>query len=354
MNLNSVPDIEKYDVGKVLQSIKELPLQVEQTWKEMKKIEMPEKYKQASRVVICGMGGSALGGRMVDSLFSESVRGPIEVYTGYHVPQYADDKTLVVLSSYSGYTEETIECFYQALEKKSLVFGITTGGKLATLLKKESCPSYIFNPKHNPSNQPRMSLGYSFGTILYLMNRTGFVTITDEEMESTLTTLKKFIKEYGADFPIEENVAKKIADELFGKVPVIIASEHLVGVAHAFKNQLNENAKTFSLLFDIPELNHHLLEGLKNPSRTREILKFIFFESNLYSDGAAKRYPLTREIVEKNGYPYSIYPLRSATKLEQVFEILAFGSLISFYLAYLYQEDTSQIPWVDYLKSKLE
>jgi glucose/mannose-6-phosphate isomerase len=300
------------------------------------------------------MGGSALGGRMVDHLFSETVRGPIEVYTGYHIPQYANEKTLVVISSYSGNTEETIECFYQAMEKNSLIFGITSDGKLSKLLKKEKTPCYIFEPKHNPSNQPRMSLGYSFATILHLMTRTGFITITDEQVEKILNTLKKYIKEYGVDFPLEENVAKKIADELFAKVPVLVASEHLIGAAHTFKNQLNENAKTFSLLFDIPELNHHLLEGLKNPSPAKQVLKFLFFESNLYSDGAAKRYPLTCEIIEKNGYPYIIYPLRSETKLEQVFEILAFGSYISFYLAYLYQEDVSKIPWVDYFKERLE
>ncbi len=353
MNLNSAAEIEKYDTGKVLQSVNELPSQVEQTWEEMKKIELPEKYRKAERVVICGMGGSALGGRMVDFLFSEGVRGPIEVYTGYHVPQYADNKTLVVLSSYSGNTEETVECLYEALERNSLIFGISAGGKLAELLKKESLPSYIFNPKHNPSGQPRMSLGYSFTSILALLNRTGFITVSEEEITAAVDTLKKLIKDYGVNSPVEENIAKKIADDFFGKVPVIIASEHLLGVAHAFKNQLNENSKTFSLLFDIPELNHHLMEGLKNPSQAREFFKFIFFESDLYSEGVFKRYPLTAEVIEKNGFPYNLYPLRSPTKLEQVFEVLIFGSFVSFYLAYLYQEDVSKIPWVDYFKSKL-
>ncbi len=353
MNLNSAAEIEKYDIGKVLQSIKELPLQMEQTWEEMSKMNLSEKFKDARQVVICGMGGSNLGGRIVDSLFSETVRGPIEIYTSYHVPRYADNKTLVVLSSYSGNTEETIECFYEALERKSLVFGITTGGKLAELFKKESLPYYLFAPKHNPSKQPRMSLGYSLMTILALMNHTGFITLTEEEIKTAITTLKKFIDDYGAGSPVEQNIAKKLAGDLFGKLPVLIASEHLFGVAHAFKNQLNENAKTFSLLFDIPELNHHLMEGLKNPSQAREILKFLFFESNLYSDGVNKRYPLTREVIEKNGYPYNLYPLRSSTKLEQVFEVLALGSFVSFYLAYLYQEDVSKIPWVDYFKEKL-
>lgn len=353
MNLNSAAEIEKYDIGKVLRSIKELPLQVEQAWEEMSKINLPEKYKDARQVVICGMGGSALGGRMVDSLYSEAVRGPIEVYTGYHVPQYADGKTLVILSSYSGNTEETIDCFYEALEKNSLVFGLSAGGKLAELLRKEDLPNYIFEPKHNPSGQPRMSLGYSFTSILALLNRTGFITITEEAIKTTILSLKDFISEYGAGSASEKNIAKKLADDLFGKLPVLIASEHLLGVAHAFKNQLNENSKTFSLLFEIPELNHHLMEGLKNPSRAREILKFLFFESNLYSDGVCKRYPLTREVVEKNGYSYNVYPLRSSTKLEQVFEVLALGSFVSFYLAYLYQEDVSKIPWVDYFKEKL-
>lgn len=354
MDLNSVPEIKNYDRDGVLASIRELPLQIEQTWEEMAAITLPENYRNISEVVICGMGGSALGARMVDALYSTSVRGPIEFYTDYHVPDYANENTLVVLSSYSGSTEETISCFYEAVGKKALPFGITTGSTLAKLFSEQKLPFYQFDPIHNPCNQPRMSLGYSLTSILSLLNKTGFITISDEEIKKAISTLKTFITDYDIDFPIEENLAKKIATHFYSKVPVLIASEHLIGACHAFKNQLNENAKTFSLLFDIPELNHHLMEGLKNPSRGREIFKFLFFESDLYSEGVNKRYPLTQEVIEKNGYPFTIYPLRSETKLEQVFEILAFGSFTSFYLAFLYKEDLAKIPWVDYFKEKLK
>jgi len=353
MDLNSAQEIKSYDKDGILTSIRELSSQVEQAWAEMSKISLPDNYRNVSQVVICGMGGSALGARMVDALYSTSVRGPIEFYTDYHVPQYANEKTLVILSSYSGTTEETINCFYETIERKALPFGITTGSTLGKLFEKEGLPFYEFDPIHNPSNQPRMSLGYSFTSILSLLNKTGFITISDEEIEKAVLTLKGLLADYDIDLPIEENLAKRTAANFYAKVPVLIASEHLIGACHAFKNQLNENAKTFSLLFDIPELNHHLMEGLKNPSQGREIFKFLFFESDLYSEGVNKRYPLTQEVIEKNGYPFSIYPLRSETKLEQVLEILAFGSFTSFYLAFLYKEDLAKIPWVDYFKEKM-
>ena len=143
------------------------------------------------------------------------------------------------------------------------------------------------------------------------------------------------------------------SQELYQKIPILISAEHLKGISHSFKNQLNENAKTFSLLFDIPELNHHLMEGLANPKEAKNLLHFLFFESDLYSDKIQKRFPLTKDVVEKNGISTSVYKLKGSTKLEQIFEILKFGSLISLELSKKYEVDITSIPWVDYFKNEL-
>ena len=133
----------------------------------------------------------------------------------------------------------------------------------------------------------------------------------------------------------------------------MVASEHLFGVAHAFKNQLNETAKTFACLFDLPEADHHLLEGLGYPEAAKAFLHFLFFESGVYFGEVKRRYSLTQEVVGKQGVSFTNYHLTAYRKLPQIFEVLILGSFVSFYLALLHEVDPAQIPWVDYFKAKL-
>lgn len=354
INLDSQTEIEKFDTGKILASIRMLPDQIEQAWEEIKNIDIPRKCPMANNVVICGMGGSALGGRIIDSLLEDRVRLPIEINTAYNIPNYVNKNSLVILTSYSGNTEETLSAAHMAVAKNANIFGITTGGKLARFLKKENLPEYVYDPKANPSGQPRMGLGYSIASTMAILAKCGFVHLTNDDVYELVVVMRKFIKEVDVDVSTHENLAKSLSQKIKNKIPILITSSHLLGVAHAFKNQLNENSKTFSMLFDLPELNHHLLEGLKFPVKSRELLHFLFIKSPIYSDRILKRFELTADVVEKNGYDFSKYNVRSKTKLSQIFEVLILGSFISFYLAVLNGADPSKIPWVDYFKKELE
>ena len=345
--------IKRIDKGGILDSIIALPRQVEQAYREVSALEIPERYGQAKNIVVTGMGGSALGGRILDSLTLSQLRAPLEVFTELSLPKYVNEDTLVIASSYSGNTAETISSLKDASEKKAMVVGVCTGGKMAEILKKEKLPSYIFTPIANPSGQPRMGLGYSTTSILTLLAKLGFLTFDETDILRIERMMGETISEFGPDSAVGKNLAKSLAVKLKGKIPVLLASEHLVGIAHAFKNQLNENAKTFSLLFDIPEMNHHLLEGLGNPHRARELLNFVLLESELYSEEIKKRYPITREVIEKNGVETCLYKVRAEKKLDQIFEVLVLGSFVSLYLAILNDLDPTPIPWVDYFKSKL-
>lgn len=352
-SLNSEKEIKKFDKGNILGSVRSLPDQIEQAWTEVKNLDIPKACALVDNVVICGMGGSALGGRIVDSLIVDRIRVPIEVVTEYDIPNYVGPKSLVILTSYSGNTEETVSAAHKAFVKKAEIFGITTGGKLAEFLKKEKIPAYIYEPKENPSNQPRLGLGYSVAATMAILAKCGFITFAEEDIKSALANLRKFSEEFDSDVSENKNLAKRMAIKLKGKIPILVASEHLVGASHAFKNLLNEGAKTFSASFDIPELNHHLIEGLRNPAMAKEYLHFLFFESKLYSSSVQKRYSITQEVVEKNEIDYSVYQPRSGKKIQQVFEILIFASFVQFYLAFIYGVDPLKIPWVDYFKEKL-
>lgn len=335
---------------KVLSTIKAYPDQFEQAWNEAKDITM-DNSREFKNIVFCGMGGSALGARMVKSLMTEQFLIPFEIYTEYDIPKYANEDTLVIACSYSGNTEETLSSFNEAKEKGCEIFVITTGGKLAELAKTAGKKAYVFDPKYNPSGQPRMALGYSSSALLSFLNANGFISVSDEDVQNTLSEMRENIETFSNDD--SSNPAKALAEEIANHVPIIIASEHLVGVAHATKNQLNESSKTFSAIFDIPELNHHLMEGLLKPDTNSETLRFIFFESSLYSEKVVKRYPLTKEVVEKNNVKTSLYKLKGKSKISQVYEVLAFGSFASYFLTKKYGINPMEIPWVDYFKSKI-
>ncbi|HWA51887.1 MAG TPA: bifunctional phosphoglucose/phosphomannose isomerase [Patescibacteria group bacterium] len=352
--LDDLPKISQLDKGNILSSIEHLPEQIQDAWNEIQKVELPQEYGDCQNIVVAGMGGSALGGRIVHYLEFKNLRVPVEVVTNYHLPSYVNNKTLVILSSYSGNTEETISCAADGVNKNAKIFGIETGGKLLEILEEHKLPFYKIDPANNPSGQPRMGLGYSISSILAILSKLKFIDIEDDEILNAIEITEKFVKEFGVRSHTENNIAKKLADKLANKIPVLISSEHLVGSTHAFKNQLNENSKNFSMHFEISELNHHLMEGLKYPAKAKEILHFVFFESNNYFERIQKRYSITQDVVKQNGYGFDIYKMQSKHKLEEVFELLALGSYISFYIAMIHGIDPSPIPWVDYFKKKME
>src|SRR3990167_9096291 len=354
-NLDDLSKIAELDKGNVLGSIEALPKQVAQAWQEGSEIAiaLPDEYRSVSHIVVSGMGGSALAGRILHSLLSSSNLAPIEVVTDYSLPYYVKDDTLVILSSYSGNTAETVSAAHDAMSKGARVFIVATGGKLAELAKENNINSYIFEAKQNPSGQPRMALGYSITANLALLNKLGFTQVSNVDIEKIVKDMESAVSAFGARTPIKDNLAKLYAAKLKDKIPVLIASSHLVGIAHAFKNQLNENSKAFALFFDIPELNHHLLEGLRNPASAKSFIHFLFLDSELYPTEIKKRYPITIDVTEKNGVACDVLKIKGQTKIDQVYELLVLGSYISFYLAMLYGIDPSPIPWVDYFKNEL-
>jgi glucose/mannose-6-phosphate isomerase len=332
----------------VLQSVRLLPEQIQSAWDAVQILPLPEQFHEAEKIVITGMGGSALGGRILHHYARPHMPIPVEVITHYELPEYVDEKTLVIVSSYSGNTEETISALEQALEKNAMIFVITTGGKLEEKAVAEGLPSYIFEPEHNPSRQPRMATGYSIGAIFSLLNTLNLLHLPDNEMMAAISVMRDYLNQFAS----EENIARDLSEKIQGKMPVLVSSEHLIGATHVFKNQLNESSKSFSVSFELPELNHHLMEGLVNPYSDKQLI-FILFESDLYHERVQKRYPLTAEVIEKNNIETFTYKLKSDNRLQQIFELIALGSYVEMYLAELYGSDPVAIPWVDYFKEKL-
>jgi len=343
---------EKYQI--LVQSVASYPKQLLYSWNETQRIFIPKEYQDLENVILIGMGGSALAGRIIKFLLSKRLRLPFDICTQYVPPNFVNKKTLVISSSYSGNTEETIFATHQAYKKQAKIFGISQNGSLLEFFKKKFIPHFTINSDLNPSNQPRMGLGFFLGCLFSLFDRLGIADVNQKEIKDSILTINEVISQHSfREDKSQKNILENYVNEIQGKFPLIIASEHLVGVAHAVKNQINENSKTFAVSFDIPELNHHLMEGLAFPSKLRQIVIFLFIESELYSQAVLKRYPLTKNVVEKNGYHYISYPIYSKTLLSQAFEVLTFGSLLSISLAKANNTDPLEIPWVNYFKKLL-
>ena len=168
-----------------------------------------------------------------------------------------------------------------------------------------------------------------------------------------INAMKSIQEKCSVKVELEDNPAKKVAKKLFNKNIFLVSSHHLVGATHVFNNQLNENSKVFTADFQIPELNHHLMEGLKNPKSNKKNSLFIFIESSLYTEKIQRRFEVTKDVVAKNKVQHLSIYIESPTKLSQNFELIQYGAYVNFYLSMLYEINPAPIPWVDYFKKKL-
>ena len=351
--LNSKEKIAEIDKENVLGSIESLPDQCKDAWEKANEVEVPESYKDIKNVVMTGMGGSGLGARVIESVFAPELSAPLTRVNDYDIPPFSDNHTLVICSSYSGTTEEVVNNAKQAKDRNTKWMAIGTGNTLIELAENAGVPYYKIAPVYNPSNQPRMAIGYSVVGQLVLASKAGLFNLKGENIYEMVEAMRGVQKEVGQEVPFEKNAAKKLASKLKGKVIMYVSSRHLVGAMHTVNNQLNENAKNVSFDVQIPELNHHLMEGLKHPDTNSDNIFVFFANSEIYPDRIRKRYEVTMDVVEQNKIESYEYKLNSESRLTQAFELIQFGAYVNFYLSLLYNQNPAPIPWVDYFKKKM-
>ncbi|MFA6588421.1 MAG: SIS domain-containing protein [Patescibacteria group bacterium] len=343
--------IQKFDKAKVFESVNLFADQAQQAYKETQKLKIKSLASQVDCIVDAGMGGSALGAHIIQTACADKLKAPIIIINDYKLPAWVNSRTLVTLSSYSGTTEETLAAFKSAKAKKAKMLVICAGGPLAKIARANKTPSYIFNPRANPSKQPRIGLGYGIFGLLGLWKKVGLLQITETEILSAIQTARKV----GARFNLEKTTSPiaKLTRQISGKAILVVGAEHLVGAAHVFANQFNETAKSFATWFPIPELNHHLMEGLTNPKINIRNTVFLMLNSKAYSPRIQKRMRLTKEVIQKNGPKVLELSLQSKTKLEQAIEAVVLGSNLTLGLGLQYHINPAAIRWVNYFKQKL-
>jgi len=344
LDFNNTEEILKLDPQRTLETTENALKQFKAAWEEVTSLDVP-KIEGVNKIVFCGMGASVYGALALRALMGRNLPFPTEVISDYYVPDYVDENTLVVLTSYSGTTEEVLSCAEDAKSKKAKMVILTKGGPLAEFAKDNNVPAYIFDGKLNIAGIPRLGNGYTILGLIGLLSKTKVIDIEEHEIGGAIKRLEdKFqeIKEAAVvEFKLFEN-----------KIPVIFAAEHLAGNAQIFRNQFNETSKTFSTHFLIPDLNHHLMEGLQFPKGAP--LQFVILNSQNYSEKIQKRVELTKEVIKKNGYDVHEFITSGQTVYDDFLETLQFGSFVTLYLGLAYEQNPAVNPWVDWFKDQLK
>ncbi len=357
MNLDKIENLKKLDTSMISESIELLPEQIKQIIKDSKSITIPKKLTSGiTQVVISGMGGSNLGAGILKSVMGDKIKVPITITPGYSVPAHVNNKTLYVISSYSGNTEEPLSTFKEAKKRRAKIITITAThkkNKLIKLMEKNKIPGLVFSADQNPSDQPRLGLGYSIFGMMILLSKAGLFTINRTDVKNTVLHLENLNKKFNTSSPVAKNIAKKIALKIHKKQPIIIGSEFLMGNLRTLRNQFCETSKNYASYLALPDLNHFAMEGLSHPTSNKNNLMFLFFDTNLYHPRIQKRSQLTKQIIRKNKIDFVSHHLTGATKLEQAFEVLLLGTWITYYLGMLNNVKPGQVPFVDWFKKQL-
>jgi glucose/mannose-6-phosphate isomerase len=344
IDLNDLEAIKKIDPRDTLGSTEKLLEQCETAWKEVTSLDLPHHVEGITNIVFCGMGASIYGASVLKALQGRNMPFPTEIVSDYFLPDYVGPQTLVVLTSYSGTTEEVLSCAEEAKAKDAKIIVLTKGSKLGEFAKANSLPAYIFDGKLNLCGSPRAGCGYTIMGLIGLLNKLNVVETAEQEFSDALTRMKEKVtdikKQAQEDVKIFEN-----------KIPIVFTAEHLSGNGMILRNQFNETGKTFSAFYLIPDLNHHLMEGLEFPKAAP--LHFLFLNSPFYSEKIEKRMELTKEVVKKNNYPVHEFMTSGATSYDDFLEALIYGSFLTLYMGLTYKRNPATNPWVDWFKEEL-
>ncbi len=339
----------RYDSGNMLRFIQDMPEACRQAWRAASDFKLPEDYSKIDEVLILGMGGSAIGGDLVSSLISKEAGVPVLLHRDYVLPAFVDGNTLVIASSYSGATEETLSAFDGAMRTGAKKLAITSGGRLKELARENNVPAFLIDYQ----SQPRAALPFSIMPIICFLQKLGIIRDKTDDVEETLSLLGSLSSEFTIASPLSGNLAKRLAGRIQGRIAVVYGSEHLSQVARRWKSQVNENGKTWAFYEIFPELNHNAVVGYEFPKNLGQKLVVVMLYPSGISDRLELRYEITGKLLEEAGISYETVRSRGASPLAQMMGMVMLGDYVSYYLAILNGIDPTPARAIDYLKGEL-
>jgi glucose/mannose-6-phosphate isomerase len=300
-------------------------------------------------IVLCGLGGSAIGGDLLKSYLSGELEVPFLVNRHYTLPAFVGPATLVLISSYSGKTEETTTAHREALRRKARVLCISSNGLTEQLAASSKGP-FIRIPGGLP---PRAALGYSFFPLLLALGKIGLVKDKTREIGETITLLTQKGAEYGAPDPAV-NLALQLAHQLQGRLGVVYSStEHFDAVNTRWRGQIAENAKSLCFGHVLPEMNHNELVGWKALKDQMHDMQVIFLRDRQDHPRVRVRMDITKELISQYTPHIAEVWSEGTTLLTRMLTLVSLGDWVSYYLAILHREDPWPVAVIDHLKNEL-
>lgn len=349
MNLDDLSYIKQIDTQDMLGEIDHLPDQLEAAWKLGFEQDLPQ-VSGIRSVVIAGMGGSAIGADLLAAYAEPRCRVPVIVHRDYGLPAWAQGpETLVIASSHSGNTEETLDAFEQAQARGCRLMTVSTGGKLTQMGTEAGAAVWTF--QH--SGQPRAAVGYSFGLLLAAFVRLGLLEDVSAELQNAVTAMRVQQERINVSVPAVNNPAKRQAGQLMDRIVVVIGAEHLAPVARRWKGQISELAKAWGQFEFLPEANHNTLAGTEYPEELLSRLMVMFLRGSACHPRNQLRLELTRREFMLQGLGTDPFDAAGDTALAQQWTALHFGDYMAFYLALAYGVDPTPIATLESFKAEM-
>lgn len=336
MNLDDLNRFKQLDSFNMLGEIDDLPDQLACAFRLGMEHELPD-WKDIKQVVIAGMGASAIGADLLAAYCASLAPLPVFVHRDYGLPFFArGTETLVICSSHSGNTEETLDAFEAALKAECSIIAVCMGGELAKRAKENNIPLWTFDH----AARPPAALGFSFGLLLAIFQRLNFIPDQTEALEDALASMKRIQTHLRADIPTVKNPAKRYAGQLMGRWVTIMGSGMLTAVARRWKGQINEVAKAGANVEVLPEADHNTLAGTMNPQETLNAHSMTLF-LRAPSDHPRNRLrsDLTRKAFMLEGMNTDHVDARGNTPLAHMWTLILFGDYMAYYLAMGYGVD---------------
>lgn len=291
-------------------------------------------------IVVTGLGGSGIGGNLVSEILGKELKVPFQVNKEYSLPNYVNENTLVICSSYSGNTEETLAAFGDAIKANARVVIITSGGKLLELAKQYNL-DHVIIPGGNP---PRACLGYSSVQQLYVLWQLGLISNKfQSELNETVNLLNR-------ESMHVRNLAKEIASKLHNRIPVLYTVTEMESVAVRFRQQINENSKMLCWHHVVPEMNHNELVGWRNQIGNWAP---IFLRSREDFERNQQRIEINKDVVSQYSENVIEIYAKGESHTERAFYLIHLGDWVSVYLAELNGVDAVEVKVIDHLKNEL-
>ncbi len=340
---------QRIDPSGMLESIIGLPQQCRDAWAAAQSLELPD-YRDIDRIVVLGMGGSAIAGDFLRVLLTRESPVPVFNVRGYELPPYVNERTLVIASSFSGNTEETLSTFDQALKTPAKKLAITSGGKLLTAARANGIPAFTYEFH----GEPRAAVGWGLMPLLAVAQKLGLIQGVDRDVDEMLAVMDALQSEIGVDAPASGNEAKQVALKLHEKLPITYGAGPLTEIAHRWKTQLNESSKVWAFYEELPELHHNAIIGYKLPTGIVRDTFVVFLRSeDIIHPRVLLRYNFTERLLRDAGVESLTVRTQGRSALAQMMSLVLFGDYVSGYLALLYEVDPTPTTVIDELKAWL-